>query len=525
MADNLYELTEGAITGNRLAVHDAPLWDDGFASGRGDYGLSADGIATELLSPLANNTTNCFHLTDPAGLRIASIGNPLNYSCFAQIDDAGNTAHTISAGSVAGGAAFLAGETIGGVGYVYKLQKFETTQAEFLEFLNACFKSDPTDQIMLMLDCMTAFEDHSTFPTNTGWTFDYDPATLGYPEITRTGTNGNYAYVLAARYQKLPALIPLILALRMCNWLHNRVTNPSTTYTDDGAYDLTAVAAYPATCISFYDEQPLGFTVDPITSERIPTITRKPGAHYFIPNVDEWFKAAFYKGGSTNAGYWALINGTDTPDSAVCTADTVTDVQTLRCFDNDFNGLRFNCECNDCTGTSIKFNAPATGANICFKAFATSDCETNSVCIPIDCTPEPPTIPCAETLKDYYVTVSYSNSDGPCPGGHECNNAVFDFIVNDIVVGTADLNNDPGGGDRSASFTVPGSIEPNADGQWVIELRCALSHCHMGIAWIRMWPPGVPQTPEEAVINQCIPNDLPIILCSGSSSSSSSSSN
>ena len=34
------------------------------------------------------------------------------------------------------------------------------------------------------------------------------------------------------------------------------------------------------------------------------TILRKPGAKWFIPNESEWYKAAYYKGGGTSAGYW-----------------------------------------------------------------------------------------------------------------------------------------------------------------------------------------------------------------------------
>ena len=33
-------------------------------------------------------------------------------------------------------------------------------------------------------------------------------------------------------------------------------------------------------------------------------ITRNAGATYFIPSENEWYKAAYYKGGGTNAGYW-----------------------------------------------------------------------------------------------------------------------------------------------------------------------------------------------------------------------------
>jgi formylglycine-generating enzyme required for sulfatase activity len=29
-----------------------------------------------------------------------------------------------------------------------------------------------------------------------------------------------------------------------------------------------------------------------------------PGARFFIPSENQWYKAAYYKGGATNAGYW-----------------------------------------------------------------------------------------------------------------------------------------------------------------------------------------------------------------------------
>ena len=32
-------------------------------------------------------------------------------------------------------------------------------------------------------------------------------------------------------------------------------------------------------------------------------VTRNAGAKYFLPSENEWYKAAFYKGGGTNAGY------------------------------------------------------------------------------------------------------------------------------------------------------------------------------------------------------------------------------
>ena len=75
-------------------------------------------------------------------------------------------------------------------------------------------------------------------------------------------------------------------ALRFANWMHNGqpigVQDASTT--EDGAYDMSLGAA----------------------------VVRKAGAKVFLPNEDEWYKAAYYKGGGTDAGYWDYATQSDT---------------------------------------------------------------------------------------------------------------------------------------------------------------------------------------------------------------------
>lgn len=57
------------------------------------------------------------------------------------------------------------------------------------------------------------------------------------------------------------------------------------------------------------------------------------------------------------------------------------------------------------------------------------------------------------------VTIQYSNNNGPCPGGHACDNAVFRIELASgsahVVLGTANLNNGDDWGDRGPfTFTV-----------------------------------------------------------------------
>ena len=57
------------------------------------------------------------------------------------------------------------------------------------------------------------------------------------------------------------------------------------------------------------------------------------------------------------------------------------------------------------------------------------------------------------------ISIQYSQSNGPCPGGHQCDAAVFRVELasgsGHVVLGTADLNNGDDGGDRGPfTFTV-----------------------------------------------------------------------
>ena len=84
-------------------------------------------------------------------------------------------------------------------------------------------------------------------------------------------------------------------AARVSNWLMNGATGTSSTET--GAYTL----------------------VGGQTSGTAPAVN--PGATFYIPTEDQWYKAAYYKGGSTSAGYWDYATQSDTAPTAV-TADS-----------------------------------------------------------------------------------------------------------------------------------------------------------------------------------------------------------
>jgi formylglycine-generating enzyme required for sulfatase activity len=73
-------------------------------------------------------------------------------------------------------------------------------------------------------------------------------------------------------------------AARFANWMNNGATNGAST--EAGAYTLNGATN--------------------------GIILKNPEATWFIPSGDQWYKAAFYKGGGTNAGYWDFPTQSDT---------------------------------------------------------------------------------------------------------------------------------------------------------------------------------------------------------------------
>jgi formylglycine-generating enzyme required for sulfatase activity len=85
-------------------------------------------------------------------------------------------------------------------------------------------------------------------------------------------------------------------AARVSNWLMNGATGTSSTET--GAYTL----------------------VGGQTSGTAPA--KNPGATFYIPTEDQWYKAAYYKGGGTNAGYWDYATQSNSAPTAVTSGST-----------------------------------------------------------------------------------------------------------------------------------------------------------------------------------------------------------
>lgn len=141
----------------------------------------------------------------------------------------------------------------GSVAETFYISATEVTNDQYAGFLNAKAASDP----------------NALFSTAM--------------QITRSGSDGSYTYAVNAGKGSHPVVhVSFFDAMRFVNWLENGQASGDT---ESGVY-----------------------TIGNGVNE-----TRAPGATFFIPNRDEWYKAAYHDSGST---YSLYPTGSDTAPTA-----------------------------------------------------------------------------------------------------------------------------------------------------------------------------------------------------------------
>lgn len=161
----------------------------------------------------------------------------------------------------------------GGVNYIYQISQYSVTNSEYAEFLNSVASTDPYGLYSVGMN------------------------TIG--GISRSGSSGSYTYSVKTNMGNKPVIyVSWFDAARYCNWLHNGKGNGDT---ETGAYTLNGTTTGNAVAKNF-------------------------NASYSIPTENEWYKAAYYKGGSQNAGYWDYATQSDTLPECIC-ANAVGDGQ------------------------------------------------------------------------------------------------------------------------------------------------------------------------------------------------------
>jgi hypothetical protein len=122
-------------------------------------------------------------------------------------------------------------------------------------------------------------------------------------------------------------------------------------------------------------------------------------------------------------------------------------------------------------------------------------------------TPEPDVcIPDNLDLYGYTAIVSYDPVN--CTAGHVCNRAIFDFYIDNTLIGRANLNNLDTGGYKESVFVINEHIITT--GSTSIRLDCALAACHNGIGRVVIKDPQ-----NNIALALCLPNDVAVgsLLC------------
>ena len=174
-------------------------------------------------------------------LDVATIGNPGN---------AANSSNPYSLGSVAG---------------TYFMSRTETTNAQYVAFLNAVDQGGTNPR--------GVYSSSMTSNANGGIDFNAAAATGSKYSVKSGAPSGSPG---GTSYGSMPVnFVTWFSAARFVNWIS--AGQPSgtsaTTAMDSGAYTLSSA-----------------------TSGNV--VARNPGAQYFLPSQNEWYKAGFYNGSS-----------------------------------------------------------------------------------------------------------------------------------------------------------------------------------------------------------------------------------
>jgi len=146
----------------------------------------------------------------------------------------------------------------GAVGYDYRISRYEVTNAQYTEFLNAV---DPTGANALAL-------------------YDTQMSAYGGINLNSSAAMGNRYESKLGRGNNPVNWVTFLDAMRFTNWLQNGQGNGST---ESGVYTI-------------------GNGVNEV---------RNPSATYFLPSEDEWYKAAYHRNDGVTGNYWTYPTSSD----------------------------------------------------------------------------------------------------------------------------------------------------------------------------------------------------------------------
>ena len=220
-------------------------------------GSWASMVGEALHSIAPSNYSGCYQ---DIGFRICSMDGLVDdfidtglHLDFVNVNNPGNIAdsHTISV--VQNDVISQSGITnLGLVNHLYRIGKYEITNAQYVRFLNAVATTD-------------SYGLYNTQMTNSP-----------YGGILRSGTQGSYAYATKNGMVNKPVnFVNYLSAIRFTNWLHNGAPTgePATnnTVVEDGAYEILSLG------------------------NNSYQINKNTYQNYWLPSIHEWYKSAYFQ--------------------------------------------------------------------------------------------------------------------------------------------------------------------------------------------------------------------------------------
>ena len=189
---------------------------------------------------------------------------PVPFIEMVPVGNAGNAVDPEDGDSDTGGV-----QNFGAVPYEFSIGKYEVNLEQYSAFLNA----------------VAATDTYALYNPSMG-------TDLNIAGIERSGADGSYTYSVIGSGKRPVTYVSWFDCARFCNWLHNGRPSGAQdgSTTERGAYTLDG-------------------------ANTIEIVARNPGAKYWIPSEDEWYKAAYHQPSGQSGDsddYWTYPTGSNT---------------------------------------------------------------------------------------------------------------------------------------------------------------------------------------------------------------------
>jgi len=241
--------TTATTTGFTVQVtnYDSSYTWAGTATASGSVSINGTGLVT--VTGVAAGTSSTATITTTKSNTVGGSATVTATSLFfamsmVTVGNAGNAADTTGYGAVS---------------YAYQIGKYDVTGSQYTAFLNAVGSTDT----------------YALYNTSMGT----DPNSLGYAQISQSGSSGSYTYAVMNSTGNRPvSFVTWFDCARFSNWMSNGHPSgaQSSTTTEDGAYNVNGATSGNAVAAN---------ATNPNTGSA-PT--------FRMPLENEWYKAAYY---------------------------------------------------------------------------------------------------------------------------------------------------------------------------------------------------------------------------------------